>query len=330
MTVVSACKEFVFEEDRPFLSCHASTLIGLDNGDVLAAWFGGTAEGERDVDIWTSTRVRGVWSAPRHAASHAEEPLWNPVLYRREDDLIDLYYKAGHKIRSWRTLVASSPDGMVWSQAKELVEGDEGGRGPVKNKPIRLVDGILAAPASVETKTRWDAFVDLSSDKGASWSRTDLVPLRRIEAPADGSVPDPGTVAGKGVIQPTLWESAPGHVHMLLRSTERYIFRSDSVDGGRTWCEAYATELWNNNSGIDLTKLPDGRLALVCNPVPTERTPLVVLFSTDNGHSWGDKFVLEDGPGEYSYPAIINDGKDLHLTYTWRRERIAYWKLTVQ
>jgi predicted neuraminidase len=35
--------------------------------------------------------------------------------------------------------------------------------------------------------------------------------------------------------------------------------------------------------------------------------------------------VLEDQPGEYSYPAMIQgkDG-DLHITYTWNRKRIRY------
>jgi predicted neuraminidase len=38
--------------------------------------------------------------------------------------------------------------------------------------------------------------------------------------------------------------------------------------------------------------------------------------------------VLEDGIGEYSYPAVIQ-GRDgvLHLTYTWHRRRIRYVRL---
>ncbi|MEF3306020.1 sialidase family protein [Paenibacillus sp. GYB003] len=334
MPIRLARKEFIFKDERPFKSCHASTLIRSDDGDVLAAWFGGTAEGARDVDIWASLRSGGEdgsWSEPRRIAASDEEPLWNPVLYRRVDGRVDLYYKAGHKIPSWRTLVSTSSDfGGVWSPPKELVEGDVGGRGPVKNKPIRLAGGLLAAPASVETKERWDAFVDLSSDEGATWSRTGFVPLRRAERSSGDAVPKPGVVVNKGVIQPTLWESEPGIVHMLLRSTDRFIFRSDSADGGRTWCEAYATGVPNNNSGIDLTKMDNGLLALVCNPVEKGRTPLVVRFSADNGSSWNDEFVLEREPGEYSYPAVIGCGNELHLTYTWRRERIAYWKLTVE
>lgn len=63
---------------------------------------------------------------------------------------------------------------------------------------------------------------------------------------------------GRGVIQPTLWESSPGTVHMLLRSTEGSIYRSDSTDGGVSWCPPYDTGLPNNNSGIDLDRLPNG------------------------------------------------------------------------
>jgi predicted neuraminidase len=88
----------------------------------------------------------------------------------------------------------------------------------------------------------------------------------------------------------------------------------------------------NNNSGIDAALMDNGWLALVFNPVAghatdSPRTPLVVRFSADNGQTWGDEFVLEDDPGEYSYPAVVADGNDLYITYTWKRQRIAFWKL---
>jgi predicted neuraminidase len=44
-----------------------------------------------------------------------------------------------------------------------------------------------------------------------------------------------------------------------------------------------------------------------------------------DGTSWHGALVLEDGPGEYSYPALIQTRDGLvHVTYTWRRERIKH------
>jgi len=124
---------------------------------------------------------------------------------------------------------------------------------------------------------------------------------------------------------------------MYTRSTEGAIYRSDSQDGGLTWCEAYPTELPNNNSGLDLVRMDQGILALVYNPVRTEegkkkgpRTPLVLRLSEDNGKTWGDELLLDEGISQYSYPAIIASGNDLMITYTWRRERIAFYHLTVK
>ena len=88
---------------------------------------------------------------------------------------------------------------------------------------------------------------------------------------------------------------------------------------------ATPTELPNPDSGIDAVTLPDGRLVMVYNPTKKGRTPLWIRVSEDRGNTWGRHLVLEDEPGEYSYPAIIlaQDGL-LHITYTHRRERICH------
>jgi predicted neuraminidase len=316
MAIRGAIKEFVFTEDRPFLSCHASTILKVGNGDVLAAWFGGTKEGADDVAIWCSRRTSDGWSTPVKAADEEGLPHWNPVLFMGQDGKVILFYKVGHHIPQWHTrFVTSCDNGATWSMPRTLVEGDKGGRGPVKNKPIRLMDGTWLAPASVEGQN-WDAFVDISYDQGRTWTKSGMVPTHSL--------------SGKGIIQPTLWESEPGKVHMLLRSTEEFIFRSDSEDCGKSWCTAYPTSLPNNNSGIDVVQLEDGRLVLAYNPVGKNwgpRTPLVLSMSSNNGDTWEQIYVLEDGEGEFSYPAIIADGSDILLSYTWKREGIAFWRV---
>ena len=99
---------------------------------------------------------------------------------------------------------------------------------------------------------------------GSHLAASSLVPLAR---PGTGeTAEDQPLVTGKGVIQPTLWQSQPGRVHMLLRSTEGRIFRSDSNDNGQSWSRAYPIDMPNNNSGIDLAQTPQGYLALATIP----------------------------------------------------------------
>ena len=66
-------------------------------------------------------------------------------------------------------------------------------------------------------------------------------------------------------------------------------------------------------------------MALVYNHTPSRRTPLNVAVSEDDGETWKQVLTLEDQPGEYSYPCVIQaqDGK-LHVAYTWKRERIKH------
>lgn len=249
-----------------------------------------------------------------------------------------LFYKVGRLLKDWYTLFKVSQDqGRTWSEPVELVAGDRGGRGPVRNKLIVLADGTWLAPGSTEDGI-WQAFVDRSEDQGGHWTKSGGIRIpdidySSIQAVTDSDIPvSEQSFAGRGVIQPALWESEPGKVHMLLRSTEGFIYRSDSADGGRTWCDAYPTSLPNNNSGIDLVKLDNGMLVLVCNPVGVNwgpRTPLVFMVSKDNGRSWSCEFILEDEEGEFSYPAMIAQGNHLYLTYTWKRESIAFRKISV-
>ena len=56
--VVKTNHQFLFEQYQvPFESCHASTIAQMDNGDLVAAWFGGSYEGCEDVCIWVRSKI---------------------------------------------------------------------------------------------------------------------------------------------------------------------------------------------------------------------------------------------------------------------------------
>jgi predicted neuraminidase len=46
---------------------------------------------------------------------------------------------------------------------------------------------------------------------------------------------------------------------------------------------------------------------------------------SDDGATWKAALVLENTPGEYSYPAVIQTADGLvHITYTWQRKKIRH------
>jgi predicted neuraminidase len=224
-----------------------------------------------------------------------------------------LFYKIGFSIRERHTRYITSKDfGESWSEPRELVAGDiSGGRGPVKNKPIRISNGNILAPGSTE-RGPWRCFVDIFD--GKEWRKRDI-PVELEEAEK------------VNVIQPTLWESENGHIHALVRSNIGNIYRSDSFDYGETWSPIYPTEMPNNNSGIDCVKLADGRVALLCNPISKNwgpRTPLSLFISEDNGQTFKKELDLETDEGGFAYPSVVESGGCLHIVYTYNRKKIVH------
>lgn len=306
------------------VQCHASHLTLMEDGGVFAVWFQGTREGADDVRIYGAhMNAYGVWEKPCAITPDNGLPHWNPVIFRRKDGELVLFYKEGRVIAHWHTMVMhSSDDGKTWSQPEEFVPGDVGGRGPVRNKIIEIADGTLIAPASLEDGI-WRCFMDVSADGGKTWQPTEEICLPVPE----GELPKPF-----GCIQPTLWQDDAGDVHALLRTSQGALYRTDSKDSGRTWCEPYATSLPNNNSGVDLVKASDGTLYLVCNPVADNwgaRSPVSVMKSQDNGVSWQLFTHLVTMPGEYSYPAVLYRNGALYITHTWQRKSIQFWKIVL-
>lgn len=300
--------EFIFTR-APFRQCHASTLVELAKGKLLAAWFGGAREGAADVAIWGSIFDNGEWSRPKVWASMPGAACWNPVLFSLRPGEMALYFKYGVNPRSWKGAVTTSADGLAWSAPADLTPGI---LGPIKNKPIRCANGDIVAGSSTETTLRWNCWVNISSDNGASWSLVGPIHVGMLHL---------------GIIQPTLWESSPGHLVMLTRASGDLgrICRAVSTDGGHTWSDPAPTPLPNPNSGIDAVRMSDGTVALVYNHTTESRSPLNIAFSRDDGLTWSDPLTLESEPGEFSYPAVIqtSDGM-LNITYTWQRRRIRH------
>jgi predicted neuraminidase len=301
--------EFVFEK-APFPQCHASTIVETDGG-LVAAWFGGTREKDQDVGIWLSRDVDGHWTAPLEVANGVQNPsqrypCWNPALFHPKNGPLMLFYKVGPSPSGWwGMLVTSDNDGKTWSKPRRLPEGI---LGPIKNKPVQLNNGDILAGSSTEHADGWRVHFERSNDLGKTWEATPPV--------NDGQ--------RIGAIQPSILIHGGGRLQAIGRTQEKRVFEIWSTDDGRTWGEMALTALPNPNSGIDAVTLADGRQVLVYNHTERDRSPLNVAVSSD-GKNWQAAVVLENEPGEYSYPAIIQSQDGLvHTTYTWKRRRVRH------
>lgn len=312
--------EFIFET-APFPSCHASTIVETPSG-LVAAWFGGTHERHPDVGIWVSRHENGRWTPPVEVANGVESPTvryptWNPVLFRPKDGPLLLFHKVGPSPSTWwGMMMTSTDDGRTWSTPRRLPDGI---LGPIKNKPVQLPNGDLLCGSSTEGAEGWRVHFERTSDLGQTWVRTPAL--------NDGK-----TIAA---IQPSILIHGPERLQALGRTRQGRIFEIWSHDGGRTWEPMRLTPLPNPNSGTDAITLKDGRHLLVYNHAarPQMRTPLNVAVSPD-GRQWFAALVLEHDPAApagFSYPAVIQTSDGLvHITYTWKRERIKHVVLDPQ
>jgi len=228
-----------------------------------------------------------------------------------------LFYKVGDdEPEWWGEYKTSSDGGKTWSKPIRLPDGF---LGPIKNKPIQLPDGSILSPSSIEhyagknrRKEVWQVHLELSPDMGETWEK--IGPLN------DGKQ--------FNAIQPSILIYPNGKMQILCRTEYAgRICQAWSDDMGETWSEMSPMELPNPDAGTDAVMLNDGRALLVYNHSTSDgrdREFLNVAVSKD-GRKWHAALVLENQEGEYSYPAVIQTSDGLvHVTYTWKRERIKH------
>ena len=107
-------EEMVFNKP-PFQECHASTILEINQNEILVAAFGGTKEGKKDVSIWLTRKKNSVWQTPIIVDTGksdyiTEYPCWNPVLFKSISGKITLFYKLGPSPREWWGMEKNSID----------------------------------------------------------------------------------------------------------------------------------------------------------------------------------------------------------------------------
>jgi predicted neuraminidase/peroxiredoxin len=315
--VVSFSSELIFEHIPGAPVHHCSTLAEAPNGDLLCVWYGGSYESADDQVLFVSRRKQGEgdWSVPEVLVKGDPlHPPGNALVFRAGPNRLGLLWGRMDSSRPLRRgggwgecqLMArySDDDGHTWTPDAEM---DGLYACLPRNAPLTLQTGELAVPLSGKTDEARGGFLLVTGDAGATWRRSGVM---------------------RGGSQPTVIQRDDGSLLALLRS-EPMILRSESRDLGKTWTKPEKTDLRCPGSGIAMCRLANGHLILVYNDSPnSDRTPLNIVRSTDEGATWTEQRILEPNWGEYSYPCVIqtSDGK-IHITYTFRRYAIKHLEL---
>lgn len=294
-------------EAQPAL-VHCSSVIEIPDGQLLCVWYQGAYETSPDTVLKVSRRsASSGWSVPEVLFDFHGIALGNPVLWRSNDGALNVTFSALLSATWTESLLfcASSRDeGRTWSRPT-LFTPRIGMM--AKTRPIVGENGQIIFPLYSEVE-----------QCPYIWILGDTVDYLSGSFVAE-------TMARGKAIQPAVSRLGDGRMLMLCRTNQERLWQSHSYNDGYTWSILRPVELPNPDSAIDLIRLANGKLLLVCNDSSTDRKRLVVMTSADDGESWSKPVDIASGDGEYSYPSAVerSDGT-VSVTFTGGRYSIVH------
>lgn len=196
---------------------------------------------------------------------------------------------------------------------------------------IRLFNGdLLMSFFGYRAESEWaGTFVRRSSDRGKTWSEPVLVHPQAVSMPGrmiqleDGRVILPVSRKGGSAVlwsdddgrtwkssnqtreglEPTVVALKDGRLLMMMRMNKGQIGKAYSSDRGQSWGDVLPTGIPSPASMCTLTRLQNGDLMLIFNPVrnpdeiqgPWPRHRLATMISRDEGLKWSNLRLLDGG-----------------------------------
>jgi len=275
---------------------HCPAIVECPNGDLLAIWYTGIGERERNMAICGGRLVYGAqqWQMA--------SPFWDPP--DRNDTALSMWFDGKKTIYHFNSLSISSnwsrmavvmrtsaDSGATWSSPR-LILPEHNGLHQVSEEVIRMNDGSIAITHD-GGQTLW-----VSSDEGLTWSNPG------------------GTIRGN---HPGVAQLEDGTLIGLGRGSaiDRKMPMSISTDGGKSFSYK-ATELLPIKGGqrLVILRLKEGPLFIASfgNPFDEPEAPVMVTDSLGNKHPVGELFgaVSFDGGKTWPYKRIITDDGPPH------------------
>ena len=329
---------------------HASSIVELPGGDLLAVYYRGSGERTADdVRLEGARLARGgkAWSAPFPVADSPGFPDCNPVAFldgrgrlvvawpaivdNRWESAV-LRYRAAHAV-GWRTGPPPWSDGGV-----VLLRPDN-----LKEKAEPFARAVLDTLPPGRNRDDLARLVERLSDKlynRLGWMPR-IHPLRlpggRILLPLYSDTYDISLVAisddggetwrasdpivSVGGVQPSLVRKQDGTIIAWMRDNgppPQRVITATSHDEGVRWTQGEDSSIPNPGSSLEVLALRGGSWLMVLNDTESGRARLSAWLSRDEGQSWPRRRAIEDtAGGSYSYPSVLQAADGLiHVTYS--------------
>jgi predicted neuraminidase len=331
---------------------HASCVVELKNGRLLAAWYAGSGEREADDVV-----IEGAWLEPGESkwgrkflmADTPGYPDCNPALFAAPDRSLWLF---------WPTILDHHWEGALLKYARCSNASGETARpqwertgvlhvtpAHFENAMKRAIAGLDAEQSKkyrslirdAETRSQdllyqrlgWMPRVHLLVLPTGRWilplyTDTFSVSLMAISDDQGETWKCSAPLIGWGNIQPSLVRRNDGRLVAFMRDNgpHQRIRLSSSTDDGMTWSPVVDSEFPNPGAGIEAIRLRSGRWLLVYNDLAKGRFSLAASLSDDEGKTWKWTRHIERSPngvGLFHYPSVIETSdRTIHVTYTRR------------
>lgn len=172
-------------------------------------------------------------------------------------------------------------------------------RGFLRSKPTVLSDGSWFFCNYAQASDGYD--YSLSDDGGKTFSHHSGA--KKIDTSFDETM---------------VYQKKNGDIRMMARCKFGEIAETTSCDMGKTWSEAKFSGITHADTRFFVSRTESGRIILIYNDHPKDRTNMTLALSEDDGETWKYKRCI-DTRGSISYPdSDFHNGK-IYLTYD--RER---------
>jgi len=312
-------------------SVHCATVVEISEGRLLAFWYGGSSERNKDVCIYSSIfdPQECKWSSERISITRKDAQqdlgryikfLGNPVVFKDEDAKLWLFY-VSVSVGGWSgsaiNMTTSSDDGKTWAPSRRLITSPSFNIATlVKGAPFLFEDGTIGLPVYHEFIGKFGELLRLDR-------QGNIIRKTRLSWGRDAIQP---------VIVPITQKTGVGFMRYSGKTLPRLLLVC-TTDGGVTWSHPVKVDSPNPNAAVASIRLENGAILLIHNNDEELRCDMTLSYSEDNGNSWraiyefekkDDENCQNPSPG-FSYPYIIRtQNGDFHLLYSWNSTHIKH------